>query len=102
MHPLLGEAMLRWRVETPYAGESDWVFALFKRQAASGRKYDRRGLSATCCRACRRFAKGDMGRFGWHNFRHSLASFLVASGTATKTVQELLRHSKVQTTLDLY
>jgi integrase len=36
------------------------------------------------------------------DFRHSLAPFLVASGTDTKTVQELLRHSKVQTTLDLY
>jgi site-specific recombinase XerD len=47
-------------------------------------------------------AKGDKRRFGWHNFRHSLASFLVASGTDTKTVQELLRHTKVQTTLDLY
>jgi hypothetical protein len=57
MH-LLGEAMLRWRVETPY--------------------------------------------FGWHNFRHSLASFLVAGGTDTTTVQELLRHVKVQTTLHLY
>jgi integrase len=42
------------------------------------------------------------GRFGWHNFRHSLASHLVTSGTDAKTVQELLRHSKVQTTLDLY
>jgi integrase len=47
-------------------------------------------------------AEGDKRRFGWHNFRHSLASFLVASGTDTKTVQELLRHARVQTTLDLY
>jgi integrase len=47
-------------------------------------------------------AVGDKRRFGCHNFRHSLASFLVASGTDTKTVQELLRHTKVQTTLDLY
>jgi site-specific recombinase XerD len=44
----------------------------------------------------------DKRRFGWHNFRHSLASYLVANGTDAKTVQDLLRHSKVQTTLDLY
>jgi site-specific recombinase XerD len=26
-------------------------------------------------------------RLGWHNFRHSLMSFLIASGADTKTVQ---------------
>jgi integrase len=36
------------------------------------------------------------------NFRDSLASYLVANGTDAKTVQDLLRHPKVQTTLDLY
>jgi integrase len=41
-------------------------------------------------------------RFGFHNLRHSLASFLVSSGTDPKTVQAMLRHSKVATTLDLY
>jgi integrase len=41
-------------------------------------------------------------RFGFHNFRHSLATFLVSRGTNTKTVQELMRHTKVTTTLQLY
>jgi integrase len=41
-------------------------------------------------------------RFGFHNFRHSLATFLVSRGKDVKTVQELLRHAKVTTTLDLY
>jgi site-specific recombinase XerD len=37
-----------------------------------------------------------------HNFCHSLATFLVSRGKAVKTIQGLLRHSKVTTTLDLY
>jgi hypothetical protein len=39
---------------------------------------------------------------GFHNLRHSLASFLVRSKTDPKTVQALLRHSDVKTTLQLY
>jgi len=42
------------------------------------------------------------GRFGFHNFRHSLASFLVRSKTDVKTVQALLRRSDVKTTLQRY
>ena len=41
-------------------------------------------------------------RFGLHNFRHSLATFLVSRGKDVKTIQGLLRHAKVTTTLDLY
>jgi integrase len=46
--------------------------------------------------------KDDKVRFGFHNLRHSLASFLVRSKTDPKTVQALLRHSDVKTTLQLY
>ena len=41
-------------------------------------------------------------RFGFHNFRHSLVTSLVSRGKDVKTIQELLRHAKVSTTLDLY
>ena len=42
-------------------------------------------------------------RFGLHNLRHSLSNWLVnTTHVNPKTVQEMLRHSKVQTTLDLY
>jgi predicted lysophospholipase L1 biosynthesis ABC-type transport system permease subunit len=40
------------------------------------------------------------GRFGFHTFRHSLASYLVRSKTDPKTLQSLLRHSDVKTTVE--
>jgi integrase len=44
----------------------------------------------------------DGQRFGLHNLRHSLSNWLVNKGKVEpKTVQGLLRHSKIQTTLDL-
>ena len=41
-------------------------------------------------------------RLGFHNLRHSLASFLVRNGTDVKTVQKMLRHSDVAITLGIY
>lgn len=40
---------------------------------------------------------------GFHGYRHTYASIAVASGkTDIKTIQEILGHSNVSTTLDLY
>jgi integrase len=45
----------------------------------------------------------DGQRFGLHNLRHSLSNWLVNTAKVEpKTVQGILRHAKVQTTLDLY
>ena len=42
-------------------------------------------------------------RFGLHNLRHSLSNWLVNKAKVEpKTVQGILRHSRIQTTLDLY
>ncbi|MBV8673241.1 MAG: tyrosine-type recombinase/integrase, partial [Acidobacteriaceae bacterium] len=45
----------------------------------------------------------DGHRFGLHNLRHSLSNWMVNKGKVEpKTVQTMLRHSRIQTTLDLY
>jgi len=49
-----------------------------------------------------RSVEDDPRRFGFHNLRHSLASFLVRMKTDRKTVQTLLRHSNVKLTLQFY
>ena len=49
-----------------------------------------------------RLIDDDPRRFGFHNLRHSLASFLVRIRTDPKTVQTLLRHSDVKLTLQCY
>ena len=114
LHSLLAEFMLRWQRRTPYAQSSDWVFPSFKlkgrrpraanmlvqnhlRQAAA-----KAGILSSHQNEEGELIEDDSRRFGFHNLRHSLASFLIRSKTDPKTVQALLRHSDVKTTLQLY
>ena len=46
--------------------------------------------------------EGEKVRFGFHNFRHSLATALVKLKVDPKTVQGMLRHEDFGTTMDLY
>jgi integrase len=41
-------------------------------------------------------------RVGWHTFRHSYSSLLIANGENVKVVQELMRHASSRFTLDVY
>jgi len=43
-----------------------------------------------------------VGRIGWHSLRHTYSSLLHEHGTDLKVQQELLRHSDVRTTLNIY
>jgi site-specific recombinase XerC len=38
----------------------------------------------------------------FHGLRHSAASILIAQGVHPKAIQELLRHSSIQFTMDIY
>jgi len=104
LHSLLAEFMQAWRNTTPYSQPGDWVFASFKCKGKQPRvanmlvEYHLRPAAVKA----RVLLKDDKVRFGFHNLRHSLASFLVRSKTDPKTVQALLRHSDVKTTLQLY
>ncbi|MCU1340647.1 MAG: integrase family protein [Candidatus Acidoferrum typicum] len=100
---LLADALRGWHQQTLYAKQEDWIFPSTKLKGKTP-------LSASMMTAAKirpaaievgiQLAKGQ--RFGFHNFRHSLATFLVNRGTDVKTIQGLLRHAKVTTTLDLY
>jgi integrase len=101
MHLLLAEFMRAWQIRTPYPQPEDWVFPSFRlngRKPRAANMLVEDYLRPAAVKAGV-IAAGDSCRFGFHNLRHSLASFLVRSKTGPKTVQALLRHSDVKTTL---
>jgi integrase len=104
LHPLLAEFMLAWKKETPYSQSPDWVFASSRCKGKQPRVANMlvRDYLRPAAVAAGVLNECDPRRFGFHNLRHSLASFLVRSKTDPKTVQALLRHSDVKTTLQLY
>ena len=104
LHPILAAHLRAWRGQSLYAKDGDFVFPSLK---ARGRV----PLSASVFVAdhLRPAAKKagvpieDGQRFGLHNLRHSLSNWLVNKAKVEpKTVQGILRHAKIQTTLDLY
>lgn len=114
LHPLLAEFMEGWKQETPYSQLTDWVFPSMKLKGRQPRAanalvedYIRPAAARAGILSAHRNHEGELveddpHRFGFHNLRHSLASFLVRSKTDPKTVQALLRHADVRTTLQLY
>jgi len=104
LHPVLAEHMGAWRNATPYAGDSDWVFPSLKLKGKKPRVgsmlvEDHLRPAAVAAGVLK---DDDPVRFGFHNLRHSLASFLIQAGKDPKTVQTLLRHADVHTTLQIY
>ena len=104
MHPILASHLQAWHRETPYGADENFVFP-------SLRSEGKVPLSPCPFVAdhLRKAAKDsgiviqDGQRFGLHNLRHSLSNWLVNKAKVEpKTVQGILRHSRIQTTLDLY
>lgn len=114
LHPLLAEFMFRWKRKTPYSQPEDWVFPSFKLKGQQPRVANmlvedyllpaavKAGILSSHRNHKGRLVDDDPRRFGFHNLRHSLASFLVRINTDPKTVQTLLRHSDVKLTLQCY
>jgi integrase len=117
MHEILAGFMQTWREQTPYAKDTDWVFPSFK---LDGRQPRLSGMIVTdylrpaaakagvlsskmkIRNGKRTMVITDDRTFGFHALRHSLATFLVAKDVDPKTVQAVLRHANVTTTLQLY
>lgn len=112
MHPLLAAALTNWKEQTVYSKPEDYVFASGKlngekprvgamivqdylKPAAvksgvikigpDGRTFDTDGA--------------EVKRFGFHTFRHSLASFLMAEGENPAVIQATLRHTRLDMTM---
>ncbi len=74
------------------AEPSDWLFP----GARAGRYISRRTLNRVCKAAAE--AAGIPKRVSMHTLRHCFATHLLESGTDIRTIQQLLGHTKLQTT----
>lgn len=54
------------------------------------------------CPCNRLLVHADGRGVGWHTFRHTYSTLLGSVGTESKVMQELLRHSTIRSTLDVY
>ena len=104
LHPVLASHLKTWHEQSPYAKETDFVFPSLMSQGRvplSPAVFVADHLRPAAIKAGLQIETGQ--RFGLHNLRHSLSSWLVNKAKVEpKTVQSILRHSRIQTTLDLY
>jgi integrase len=104
MGRILAHYLAEWHSQTPYAKPDDFVFPSFKergRVPICASVFVRNYLRPAAKEAGVLISDGH--RWGLHNLRHSLSNWLTNKAKENvKTVQGILRHSRVQTTLDLY
>jgi integrase len=103
MHGILAELLKQWRGETMYAEDDDFVFPSEKlggEKPRSGSMLVEDYLRPAAVRAgVIRVENGktygedgeEIERFGFHSFRHSLTSWLMANGENPQVVRAMLR-----------
>jgi len=93
----LAAVMLEWRKQTTFAADSDYVFASERKKGTQPRLGSM--ISTDYVRPAAINAKvitADCPRFGLHNMRHGLATFLEERGTDPKVIQRMLRWSSTR------
>src|ERR1700749_323540 len=88
-----------WKETARYADPDNWTFASLR---SKGRKpfYPDMVMVKQIRPATVR--AGITRRIGWHTFRHTYSTMLIANGENVKVVQELMRHSNSRTTPEVY
>jgi integrase len=93
------EELQSWRRVTMYAADSDWIFAsdaVFGKMPVWAVSSLQKVLQPAARKA------GITKRIGWHTFRHTYSTLLSECGNDVKVVQELMRHAKLSTTMEIY
>jgi integrase len=100
MHQALAQALQAWRRESVYSHDTDWVFASTKAKGRIPRSASIAGKDYLRPAAVKAgvIPADYRGRFGWHNLRHSLATFFAANEVNLPVIQSVLRHSRPSTT----
>jgi len=93
--PRLGCFLQELRKGSLHKGPQDWVFANNGGRPRGQQNILQRHLRPAALRA-------GIGKIGWHTFRHSYSTMLRGAGADIKVQQELLRHSTIQSTMNIY
>jgi integrase len=88
-----------WKEASTYSKSEDWIFASPRTHGKY--PYWPDALLLKIVQPASRRA-GITKRIGWHTFRHSYSSLMVANGENVEVVQELMRHASSRFTLDIY
>jgi integrase len=99
MDGYMAEDLLRWRRQSSYPREEDFIFASETMKGEQPFWPD--NLMKRYLRPVAR-ANGIYKNIGWHTFRHTYGTLLKANGEDVKIVQELLRHANSRITLEVY
>jgi integrase len=104
MAPGLAKFLRKWQKQTLYRKPTDWVFASSRTHGKTprvGNMLVSDYLRPAAIKAGVKLRKGQ--RFGFHNLRHSLSTFLITGKKADiRTTQDIMRHSNSSTTIELY
>jgi integrase len=93
------EELLEWHPVCGYPKPEDWVFASHQTFGKMPMWPDslRRKILQPVARKV-----GIKKQIGWHTFRRTYSSLLAETGNDVKVVQELMRHAKISTTMEVY
>jgi len=112
MHPLLAAVLQSWKEQTLYSKPEDYVFPSYKLDGTKPRNGSmiiehylrpaalKAGVITVNEAGQTVDAQGEeIRRFGFHTFRHSLASFLMAEGENPAVIRAMLRHAHLDMTM---
>ena len=88
-----------WKESSKYHGSSDWIFASPRvggKQPFWPDIVMQKIVRPAALRA------GIRKVIGWHTFRHTYSTLLIANGENVKVVQELMRHASTRFTIEIY
>jgi len=92
LHPVLAELLVVWRTK----GDSEWIFA----SPSTDMPYQSPSMQKRSIRPAGE-AIGIEG-LGFHSLRHSYRSWLDSAGIAPGVTKDLMRHSAISTTFNVY
>jgi integrase len=103
MHPALAAYLQQWREQSLYSKDAHWIFPSIKEKGRIPRTPSCAAQDYLRPAAVKAgvIPEEYRGRFGWHNLRHSLATFLAGQVDPAVTMK-VLRHKRLATTLEVY